>query len=205
LSRPIKFLLLIALALATVGAQASSVTVNGTVYTVTDAEAQNAVLPIPGDATVHNTFTVTATSSISFSESDNSILTFLNSGGAMNITGGDGPMDPTLVTFIVNNFTLPHNTAFSVAHDDGASFYINGTSFFSQPGPTAFVLSSFTYTGPTVTGGTLELVYGECCSPPGIFETNLPTGGNTPEPGTLVMFGSGVIGLAGLLRRKINL
>jgi hypothetical protein len=27
----------------------------------------------------------------------------------------------------------------------------------------------------------------------------------TPEPGTLVMFGSGVIGLAGLLRRKINL
>ena len=30
-----------------------------------------------------------------------------------------------------------------------------------------------------------------------------PTPG-TPEPGTLVMFGSGVIGLAGLLRRKFN-
>ena len=27
----------------------------------------------------------------------------------------------------------------------------------------------------------------------------------TPEPGTLVMFGSGALGLAGLLRRKINL
>jgi hypothetical protein len=27
----------------------------------------------------------------------------------------------------------------------------------------------------------------------------------TPEPGTLVMFGSGIIGLAGVLRRKINL
>ncbi len=27
----------------------------------------------------------------------------------------------------------------------------------------------------------------------------------TPEPGTLVMFGSGIVGLAGLLRRKINL
>jgi hypothetical protein len=26
----------------------------------------------------------------------------------------------------------------------------------------------------------------------------------TPEPGTLIMFGSGVIGLAGLLRRKFN-
>ena len=28
------------------------------------------------------------------------------------------------------------------------------------------------------------------------------SGGTTPEPGTLVMFGSGVLGLAGLLRRK---
>ena len=27
----------------------------------------------------------------------------------------------------------------------------------------------------------------------------------TPEPGTLIMFGSGVLGLAGLLRRKISL
>jgi hypothetical protein len=27
----------------------------------------------------------------------------------------------------------------------------------------------------------------------------------TPEPGTLVLFGSGILGLAGLLRRKINL
>ncbi len=27
----------------------------------------------------------------------------------------------------------------------------------------------------------------------------------TPEPGTLVMFGSGIIGLAGILRRRINL
>ena len=30
------------------------------------------------------------------------------------------------------------------------------------------------------------------------------TSGTTPEPGTLIMFGSGVIGLAGILRRKIN-
>jgi hypothetical protein len=27
----------------------------------------------------------------------------------------------------------------------------------------------------------------------------------SPEPGTLIMFGSGILGLAGILRRKINL
>ena len=27
----------------------------------------------------------------------------------------------------------------------------------------------------------------------------------TPEPGTLIMLGSGIVGLAGVLRRKINL
>lgn len=31
------------------------------------------------------------------------------------------------------------------------------------------------------------------------------TPGSTPEPGTLIMFGSGVIGMAGLLRRKFNI
>jgi hypothetical protein len=30
-------------------------------------------------------------------------------------------------------------------------------------------------------------------------------GTTTPEPGTLLMFGSGIVGLAGILRRKINL
>ena len=31
------------------------------------------------------------------------------------------------------------------------------------------------------------------------------TGGTTPEPSSILLFGSGVLGLAGLLRRKMNL
>ena len=31
------------------------------------------------------------------------------------------------------------------------------------------------------------------------------TGTSLPEPGTLVLFGSGIVGMAGLLRRKLNL
>jgi hypothetical protein len=34
---------------------------------------------------------------------------------------------------------------------------------------------------------------------------NITYGGTTPEPETLVMFGSRIIGLAGMLRRKIDL
>jgi len=33
----------------------------------------------------------------------------------------------------------------------------------------------------------------------------METGSPVPEPGTLVMLGSGILGLAGVLRRKINL
>jgi hypothetical protein len=41
---------------------------------------------------------------------------------------------------------------------------------------------------------------------PGLdWQLDLQFGTTTPEPGTLVMFGTGIIGLAGVLRRKINL
>lgn len=37
------------------------------------------------------------------------------------------------------------------------------------------------------------------------FTINGGAGGSTPEPGTLVLFGSGVLGIAGLIRRRIGL
>lgn len=39
----------------------------------------------------------------------------------------------------------------------------------------------------------------------GALQTVFYGTGTTPEPGTLIMLGSGIIGLAGVLRRKINL
>ena len=38
-----------------------------------------------------------------------------------------------------------------------------------------------------------------------LFDDFTYNGTTTPEPGTLLMFGSGIVGLAGILRRRINL
>ena len=68
-------------------------------------------------------------------------------------------------------------------------------------GPTAFDLGTYTYDGPTIDGADLQITFGTCCLPgPPHLETNLPTGGNTPEPSTLLLMAGG-LGLIGFARR----
>lgn len=52
----------------------------------------------------------------------------------------------------------------------------------------------------TIVGNTVD--FHNSYSEPGDFARIITAA--TPEPGTLVMFGTGVVGLAGLLRRKFN-
>ena len=40
--------------------------------------------------------------------------------------------------------------------------------------------------------------------PPESFDINGTGGGTTPEPGSIVLFGSGILGLAGIVRRKLS-
>lgn len=60
------------------------------------------------------------------------------------------------------------------------------------------------YTG-TATTRAYCLTNVGCFAGVGALVTSFDTTSAVPEPGTMVMFGSGIIGLAGLLRRKINL
>ena len=59
---------------------------------------------------------------------------------------------------------------------------------------------SYTYTYGSSTGGT-----GIGLGLYGTAQADNFGSGAIPEPGTLVMFGSGLVGLAGILRRKLNL
>lgn len=193
-----------AVALLAIGAHASTVTINGAVWAVNSVIAQHALLEWLPATPPNITFTFTTSSELMFASStDQSAYAFFESGGvpANAFVGPDMPFSNALTLFTVNNFTLLHNTSFTVGHDDGASFYINGVRFYVSPGPTTFNEAIAQYTGPTVIGGTLQMVYGECCQPPAILETDLPTGG-VPEPSTLLLFGPALLGVVTVFRRK---
>jgi hypothetical protein len=104
------------------------------------------------------------------------------------------------------NFTTGEK--FTVNSDDGVTLYVGGTAssniVLSAPNPQSLEQTSGTYTGPSGSK-SFTFVYAECCSLPAVFNTNLSEGGNVPtvpEPGTIILLGSAVIGVASRLRRR---
>ncbi|MGB7553797.1 MAG: PEP-CTERM sorting domain-containing protein [Candidatus Korobacteraceae bacterium] len=86
-----------------------------------------------------------------------------------------------------------------------ATFGTGGFSLTNFPG--SFQWSLFEFTG-TATSTSTRLTFTFRNDPNYWFLDNVSvtTGGlTTPEPGTLVLFGSGLIGIAGIVRRKIRL
>jgi hypothetical protein len=90
--------------------------------------------------------------------------------------------------------SVTNGMQFTAGHDDGLQLQIGNVLVIDAPGPTGFVNTTMTYTGPS---GNLPfiLTYGECCGAPADLAISLPLSSAAPEPGTWVMM---LLGFAGL-------
>ena len=216
-------LLCLSLAFAAgIAARADTVTLAGSIWAMnihnSDPLAPSPTnvefLPLPaGPPTA--TFTVTTSTTLNLSGS--SAGEFIASGRGVVLTGDD-PLylaDPLTDGEVYGSYisltgtiNVRHGETFTFGHHDGAVMVVSkGSSVYGvdgdSSGATAFDLGTYTYDGPTIDGADLQITFGACCyalPPPYHLETNLPTGGNTPEPSTTLLM-TGGLALIGVSRR----
>ncbi len=203
---------LLGVAVLVVAGTASATAYSGVAYCDESAVSSNtptlATLPaaIPG-GTECATFTFSAINFSGDAPGAYNLGGFLNSNGTasgityLNGFTGSSNLDDTLWVFTGSaNFTT--GQVFNVAHDDGTNMYVNGVNVLSAPGPTAPVVSTFTYTAASGNFG-FQFIYTECCAGTADYKTTLvPPVVGTPEPGTLVLLFSGMLGVVGTIRRR---
>jgi len=129
---------------------------------------------------------------------------FLASGGA-TITNGAGQAGNTLNNTIFNitgTVTVTTGEPFTAGHDDGLTFIIGSDTVISAPGPTSFVSTPGTYTGPSG-DFAFQLVYGETSGAPADLQITGLDLTSTPEPSSVVLMTSALLGLGFVLRKRI--
>jgi hypothetical protein len=179
---------------------------SGSLWHVSEATSQNAIPSNVPATTPDVTFDVN--SPFNFSGTSTTVGSWLASSAAFNIsenTAGtlaslmDNGTQGTFVQFL-GNVTVTNGQTFTVTHDDGLTLVIGGLNLGFNPGPTAPVVTTITYTGPSG-NFPFQLVYGECCGGPAVLQVELPFTAAIPEPETYAMLLAG-LGLLGFMARR---
>jgi hypothetical protein len=160
------------------------------------------------------TFSVSGLGINFVSADDSSMAGFLNNPTFSNEQNGFSPtgnVNNSELVITGTTFLNAGSNSFVVGHDDGIVLVIPGIidTGTSEAGGTSFTSTPFNVNNPGAAGEfAFTLDYAECCGAPAdlLFTVNgAPITSTTPEPSSFVLFGSGLLAAAGMVRRRMVL